>query len=169
MNKNIHYYILLGIVALLIVVVIFCREKTGYIDNNRLLNEFEATKLLILKSEEQLSALYNELEVVSNNLKLTDSLYKKNQADSLLFRKEYLKYVKDSISYNYKKEMNDHTSKIRLESWNLLNEYILEYGKKYRYDFIYGANGEGNLMYASEGKDITDKVIEFSNKKYNGK
>jgi len=53
--------------------------------------------------------------------------------------------------------------------WKRLNPYIAEYGKEKGYAYIYGANGTGNVLYADEGEDITDELIEYVNKRYHDK
>ena len=48
--------------------------------------------------------------------------------------------------------------------WDKLNNKIIEYGKKNQLDYIFGAKGDGSIMYASDSKDITNELIEFINK-----
>lgn len=50
--------------------------------------------------------------------------------------------------------------------WKRVNTYISDYGKNQGFDFIYGASGDGSLMYAREGLDITDVVIDYCNQRY---
>lgn len=47
-----------------------------------------------------------------------------------------------------------------------INAYIKQYGKEKGYDFILGATDNGNIVYAAEGKDITDEVLAGLNKQY---
>ena len=37
------------------------------------------------------------------------------------------------------------------------------------YDVIFGASGEGNIMYATDELNITSEVLAYCNKKYSGK
>jgi len=50
--------------------------------------------------------------------------------------------------------------------WKFINEGVKEYGKVNEYDYIFGAAGNGSLMYAREGNDITPKIVEFLNARY---
>jgi len=50
-----------------------------------------------------------------------------------------------------------------------LNQYVQDYGKNHNYQFIFGANGEGSIMYAQDAVNITEEVKEFVNAKYGGK
>lgn len=75
-----------------------------------------------------------------------------------LSEQEYLDYYKDSIA-------TDFSTKV----WKQLNSYVEEYGAENDYDVIIGMQGNGNVMYAKEGVNITDDVIVYANNKYNGK
>lgn len=48
--------------------------------------------------------------------------------------------------------------------WEKINQKINEYGKEKGYDYIFGAKGDGSIMYASDAKDITKEVIAYINK-----
>lgn len=50
--------------------------------------------------------------------------------------------------------------------WKRVNTYIGDYGKNQGFDFIYGASGDGSLMYARDGLDVTNAVIDYCNQRY---
>ncbi|MGL4597191.1 MAG: OmpH family outer membrane protein [Bacteroidia bacterium] len=50
-----------------------------------------------------------------------------------------------------------------------LNEYVREYGKDQGYQYVFGAEGSGVIMYAEESQNITAPVIVFVNDRYKGK
>ncbi|MGB0178249.1 MAG: OmpH family outer membrane protein, partial [Owenweeksia sp.] len=50
--------------------------------------------------------------------------------------------------------------------WNQLNQYIKDFGEERNYSMIFGANGQGSLMYAEDTKDITSELIDYINQKY---
>jgi len=49
-----------------------------------------------------------------------------------------------------------------------LNQYIKEYGESKQYKVVLGTQGNGNVMYAQKGIDITAEVLIYSNEKYEG-
>ena len=61
-------------------------------------------------------------------------------------------------------KQQEYTSQI----WTQINTYVKEYGQQNDYSYILGANGSGSIMYGLESQNITDVVIEFVNKKYEG-
>ena len=50
-----------------------------------------------------------------------------------------------------------------------INQYVEEYRKISGLDYILGNTGDGNVMAATEELDITDQVIAYANKRYEGK
>lgn len=47
-----------------------------------------------------------------------------------------------------------------------VNRYLKEYGQQHHYDFIFGANESGTIVYAAPGKDLTDEVLRGLNQQY---
>jgi outer membrane protein len=58
------------------------------------------------------------------------------------------------------------SEKFTADIWKRLNKYIGDFGKERNYDFVFGASGGGNVMYADETNDATNEVIEYINNKY---
>lgn len=50
--------------------------------------------------------------------------------------------------------------------WKFINARAEDYGKKHGYDFVFGAVGNGSLMYANEKNDITKEFVEYLNTEY---
>ncbi len=67
------------------------------------------------------------------------------------------------------KRMNEYFSKdLSQKVWSRLNQYIKEYGESKQYKVVLGTQGNGNVMYAQKGIDITAEVLIYSNEKYEG-
>jgi outer membrane protein len=49
-----------------------------------------------------------------------------------------------------------------------VKDFVGEYGEENGYTYIFGSNESANIMYAKEGKDITDEVLKALNKEYGG-
>ena len=52
--------------------------------------------------------------------------------------------------------------------WKRINEDLRSYGEARGFDFIYGATGDGGLMYAGEAYDVTEDAVGYLNQKYEG-
>ena len=51
---------------------------------------------------------------------------------------------------------------------NDINDYVKEYGKEHGYPIIFGAGGNGNIMYAEDNADLTAEILIGLNKHYHG-
>lgn len=145
--------------------------KLRYVDMGKLYAEFDLSKELnaeldkILKARKRITdSLYEDLRKRTQELKYKEK--KSNDEISTLARIEEEYYYKQQ---QFEKEnqttSNDYTAKI----WNQLNQLIEEYGKENKYTFVFGANGQGNIMYADDKNNITAEIIAYVNTSYNGK
>lgn len=75
-----------------------------------------------------------------------------------------LKY--EDLNRQYTLDEKAISEKYTAAIWKDINQYIAEFGKEKHCDFIFGANGNGNLMFANEVHDVTDEVIQYVNKRY---
>lgn len=69
----------------------------------------------------------------------------------------------------FEEDNNRITSNYNGSIWERINQYVAEYAKDKGYDYVWGANGDGSLMYASEGDDVTEDLVNYVNEKYSGK
>jgi outer membrane protein len=168
MNKYLKIVVTLNLllVASLGTYILFGKKnlKTGYVEVSKVYQDFKMTK-----------ELEKKYEVVSNSRKLfLDSLEITlrtivNQKDKIeefnRVKKEYMvrkqQFEQDNQAMN-----SQYTKQIMTQ----LNQYMEDYGKQNGYDFVFGANGNGSLMYVDENAyDITTAVTGFVNSKYDGK
>jgi outer membrane protein len=49
---------------------------------------------------------------------------------------------------------------------NQVNSFVEEYGKKQGYDIVLGTTASGNILFATEGMDITSEVLAAINEHY---
>lgn len=146
--------------------------RAGYISNGEVYEEFVLKKELESKMKNTknmrkalLDSMLLELqmtarEIEANRLKNDDP--KVRQFETM--RQQYLIKEEQFNSENARLE-EQYTDQV----WNQLNQYIQDYGKENGYAFIHGAVGNGSLMYGEEKHNITREVIEYVNKKYDGK
>ena len=128
-------------------------EKKGYVLNQRVFDEFKGKKEL----EQRLIALQNTHKARLDSITL---LIQRQPANKELIAR----YNEQLKSFDL--EQQDLSQRYTADIWKRINQYISEYGKKNGYSFIFGATGEGNLMYADDINNITDDVIADINKQY---
>jgi outer membrane protein len=104
--------------------------------------------------EQQSNARLAEMENEIRRLKAagTDAVKTAGMEQELLA-------LRDQLSGEYQQK-SDAFDKI---IWDKINRKINDYGKEQGYDYIFGAKGDGSIMYASDKKDITKAVIAYIN------
>jgi outer membrane protein len=153
--KNFWGILNLALILALAAYVVISRtpDKRGYVLNQRIFDEFKGKKQLEEKliqirrgHETTLDSIVKLIEANPKNLALVDHYDSKVQQ----FRNEY-----QQLSEKYTADI-----------WKRINGYITDFGKEKNYSFIFGATGEGNLMFADEANNLTDEVIAYINKRY---
>ena len=119
-----------------------------------------------------------------------DLLAKKGLVDSLMFQLSTLKNelenqqepTKDKVEqfyqlqsyYTKQKETFDQYQLSETQNYDAqilgqMTQYIKDFGYENGYDFIFGSDNSGNILYGRPAADVTSEVIEFINLKYQGK
>ena len=155
MKKNIVLIVNLVVVLALAGFIIFQDkgEKHAYVLNQKLFEGFTGKKEL----EKKLTDLKN-----SNKQKLDSiNLLIQKHGDQPALVQHYQQMI-STYQLSEQKISTQYTADI----WKRLNQYVAEYGKEKGYDYIFGATGDGNLMFAKESHNVTEDVTEYVNAKY---
>jgi outer membrane protein len=151
----------LAIVAVSLFMQSNTRDKLGYVKLNEVYEKFA------MRAE-----MHNKYKSVE--------ILRKNLLDSLEFKAKAVQASGDQEKYEFalndylgkRKEMEESNEVLSRQYeeqiWNQINSYCKEYGQREGYDFIFGAEGSGNIMFAGEQKELTSELIEFINKRYHG-
>lgn len=153
------YLPIINLIALLVIVFyLFQSQKTvkvGFIVNQTAFEQFYGKK----EMEEKLKAL------LESDKQLVDSLENRLKKGTL----------DEATSRLYKEKLNEinikeqeFSARFTNNIWSQINQYIKDYGEEHHYDFIYGATGNGSLMYANDVRDLTNEIVIYMNKKYEG-
>jgi outer membrane protein len=175
MNSKVVLYIGIAVISLAVLVSLefaflhFNKKKTGFVDINRLYSSYTQKKDLEKEFQQEKGKQKNLLDSLKFEINLVGNRFKAKKApeDQVLYNKdvEYYNY----INQEFERVNTGKSEKYKEQILAQLNEYVMEFGKNNGYSYIYGANGNGSLMYADEAEEITSKVVEYVNSKYNGK
>ena len=152
------------------ILFISCNEKkSGFVQGSKLYNEFAMTKELTKNLEINTQVKNQILDSLKLNIKQLEMKLNATPTDELLQQYELKKQ-----EYLYKSKLfNEETQSLQQtyteQSLTQINQYIMEFGKAHQYEYIFGANGNGSIMYADEQNDITEQVLTYVNDKYQGK
>lgn len=161
------------VVALSLLLILgSCQEqqKIAFLDNNKVVSEFQKKKDFEKKFQVK----------IDNFNRKADSLDKAIQMEAQLFQTKSATMSKTNAEAEYqtllqKKQMQDY--QLRAEEQSLQAEgqkqidtlvkevkaFVKDYGKKNGYTYILGANDAGSVLYGVEANDITQTVIDALN------
>ena len=169
----------IAIIALLGCIGIFIHSQLQsqlvYVDINKMVEGYDRTQ----KEREAFNAKVSTMQANvdslmagwQNELKVYEKERSGMTAKELELKQELLQNRQQQIS-NYQqaiqKQIQEEDQKMTQTVINDINDYVKEYGERHGYRLIFGASGSGNIMYAQEGADLTDRVLEGLNEDYNG-
>ena len=145
-----------------------CTDKVAFVDNSKLLNEYQEKKDIEAKLKTEVDAYKKKRDSISVAFQ-TEARAFDAQAKTLpqnVAQKKYTELMQKS-------QILQEEERLQLESQtqmgSLLNKVkknIKEYGKQKGYTFILGANDGGSVLYGADNKDITKEVTEYLNNQY---
>lgn len=142
--------------------------KIGHIRSPELFEKFQYKKEL----EAQLKLTQSARKQILDSLQLRLEIMRR-QFQTSASADAYREFEQSNAGFQQKKQEFEEDDeqlirKYNEEIWNQLNQYIQEYAEKEGYDYILGADGSGVLMAADKSHDLTEELINYCNKKYEG-
>ena len=149
------------------------QEKTAFIDNAKLLSEYQQKKDIEAKFKVK----------AENYQKRADSLSRAFQAEAMDFdsKSKSMPQAKAQEQYNMlmqKRQMMgqqlqaeenqlQQESQVEVDSLvKKVRDFVKDYGKKNEYTYIFGSTENGSILYGVEAKDITEAVLKELNDSY---
>lgn len=147
-----------------------------YVDVNKLIDGYKRTKIVRAEFEVKAKTLNANVDSLmtgwQNDLKTYEKERSNMSEKELELKQEVLGNKQQQIN-NYQqaiqKQIQEEDKKATQTIVNDINDYVKEYGENNGYKLIFGASGSGNIMYASEGADLTDDILKGLNKEFDGK
>jgi len=149
------------------------KEKTAYVDNKVLVQDFEVMKSTEERFNKKSEAMRKRLDSVARAFQeevqtyqkemSTLSLAKRQKREEALMQKQQILQRQQQAESNTLREESDQAIDSIITQ---VKDFVADYGKNNGYTYIFGSNETANIMYAKEGKDITKTVLEALNKKY---
>ncbi|EMY82694.1 outer membrane periplasmic chaperone, OmpH family protein [Psychroflexus gondwanensis ACAM 44] len=155
----------------LVVSLMSCQgEKTAYVDNTVLIQEYNKMKTTEARFEKKSKALSDELDSIAaifqqevqefqSNMKSMSTQERERRQGELVQKQQMLQQRQQQKSQMLRQESDQAIDSLIEE----VKEYVGEYGKDKGYAYIFGSNESANIMYAKEGLDITEDVLEEIN------
>lgn len=169
----------LSIVALLVAVgTFFYSQSTSdlvYVDVNEMLEGYKRTKIVRAEFEKKAATMKANVDSLVTGWQTELKTYEKERSKmskkELELKQELLSNKQQQIG-NYQqaiqKQLAEEDKKATQTVVNDINDFVKEYGKNHGHDVIFGAVGNGNIMYAKDGTNLTPKLVELLNAEFEG-
>lgn len=165
--------ILIGLIAIIGAAVSIylysTRSVNAFIDIEEIVNAFDYKKELEEDLNTKETNFYAQLDSLETQVRILYAAIKDENS-----KKEIAEYQQMAEQYNYRKEKIDESlaataQKMNNQMYERINQYVKDYGDENGYNYIFGAQSGGNIMYSKETNDITEEVIKYINTRYQGK
>lgn len=161
------------IVAVATVYVYTSTPKIAYVRNLELIQGFNGLKSAQSDYQAQAEIWQNNIDTLNKRYKAKLDEY--NSSENKLSKKEkqdvqmQLRRMKEDIDKYTNaigQKAREEDAKISEALLNQINSFVESYAKQKGYDIVFGAQGDGTIMYGKEFYDITNEVLIELNKEY---
>lgn len=160
----------IGIVVLIVLLMNGSANdsNTGYVDVSKVYAEFNLTKELDARYTAVSTRRQELLDSMRLDLEVLVKKYEAEQSQEVLqhIRSREQEYVQKEA--HFQEDNASLSSRYNDQIMTQLNQYIKDFGDERKLDYIYGADGSGNLLYADQGFDYTEDALAYINEKFQG-
>ena len=146
------------------------QDKTAYVDNTVLLKEYKEMKDTEAKYNTLAEAMKKEMDSVAKQFQAEVQEYQSNANSMSNAQRQEAEVKLMQKQQQLQQQQQMRSQQLRAESDKEIDSiitkvktYVKDYGKDNGYTYIFGSNETANIMYAKEGKDITQEVLEEIN------
>lgn len=144
--------------------------QNAYVINAEVYNDFELKKQLEAKMIVVQQQRKNILDSLALRLEMRAQTYRVNGvADTL--EANTIRGLQQEF-YTRQQQFDEDNSRMAAEYeqqiWKQLNQYAQDYGKENGYSIVFGANGDGGIMYGDQAVNVTEDLKVYANEKFSG-
>lgn len=141
-------------------------EKTAYVDTSELMKEYSEMKEVEADFTVRSENLKKELDSMSADFRQEVQEFQENAATMSQAEKEAKQQELMQKQQMLQQQQQMKSGQLRQESQMMMDSminkvkgFVEEYGKENDYTYIFGSNESANILYAKEGKNITQEVL----------
>lgn len=162
------------VLAFTVFAMVSCQqEKIGYVDNVKLMNDYQEKIDVEAKFKVKAEALSKKRDSISQAFQIEAQAFqtkaqkmpqKKAQEEYGIMQQkgqfigQQLQQEDQQLQASGQTEMDSIVSKVKKE--------IKAYGKANNYTYILGGGDGGSVLYGMEANDLTDEIVKILNDKY---
>ena len=145
-------------------------DKTAYVDTTRLIKEYSEMKEVESEFTSRSEVIKQQLDSVAKGFQQEVMEYQENMATMSQGEREAKEQELMQKQQMLQQQQQMRSGQLRQESDAVVDslitkvkDFVKDYGKENDYKYIFGSNESANIMYAEEGLDITDEILEKLN------
>ena len=149
-------------------------EKTAYVDTTKLVQEYKEMKDVEAEFSTQSDSVKKQLDSIARTFQQEVQAYQegmnsmsqeqRQEKEQELMEKQQRIQQQQQMQGNQLREQSDAVIYSIVDK---VKNYVAEYGEENGYTYIFGSNESANIMYAKDGKDLTQEILDNLNEKYN--
>lgn len=148
-------------------------EKTAYVDNTKLIKEYEEMKQVEAKFTKRSERMQQQMDSVARLFQAEVQDYQQRSSSLSTAKRQEEEGALMQKQQRLQQQQQMQGQQLRQESDAVIDsiivkvkDYVKTYGEDNGYTYIFGSNESANIMYAKEGKDITKEILEKLNADY---
>lgn len=155
----VNVVLMIALIAFLVFNSLDSNKRIVYADNNKLFDNFIMTKEMKRIGEKEFNT--RKLGLDSLYIKLQSPTISQEEKKILLTQFTQGKEEFEQFNQNFASE---ESTKI----WVRIHGYVNEFSEEKKYKLVVGSDKNGSVLYADEKIDITEELLAYINKKYEG-
>lgn len=147
--------------------------KTGFIDNSKLINDYQKKKDVEAAFKTKIEAFDKKVESIGQEFQIEAQAFQQKAATMAQKDAQEQYQILGQKQQRLQQQFQAEEQLIQKESQTQIDTLIKEvrafvkdYGKKNGYTYILGSNEAGSVLYGEESKDLTKEILEELNKSY---
>jgi outer membrane protein len=148
-------------------------EKTAYVDTTRLIQEYTEMQEVEAEFNTRSESVKTQLDSLARGFQQEVQEYQSNMGSMTTAQRQEIEEELMRKQQTIQQQQQRMGNQLRQESDVVIDsivdkvkDYVREYGQENGYTYIFGSNESANIMYAKEGRDITDEILEKLNESY---
>jgi outer membrane protein len=149
------------------------KQKTAYVDTTKLIKEYTEMKEVEAEFTTKSDMVKSRLDSLAGSFQQEVQEYQQNMGTMPPAQRQEVEEVLMRKQQAIQQQQQQMGNQLRQESDVVIDsivsrvkEYVKDYGKENGYTYIFGSNESANIMYAEEGLDITQEILDNLNKGY---
>ncbi|WP_373057234.1 OmpH family outer membrane protein [Zunongwangia sp. H14] len=162
--------------AVLVLGVLFTscnQEKTAYVDTTKLIKEYKEMEEVQAEFTSKSDSVRAQLDSAARAFQQEVQAYQsemnslsqgqRQEKEQELMRKQQMLQQQQQMQGGQLREQSDAVIDSIVTK---VKDYVRNYGEENNYTYIFGSNESANIMYAKDGKDLTEEILEKLNSEY---